>query len=462
MNELNPKLPEETSLKPYRSGLYFGFFNGMNWMICLGTPMVMMAGQLGASTFQVGLAYAAVFLTLPIQVFATAFLPRFGYKNQMMFAWRARSMSLFIPFGLALAAPVTPAPWMANLLVISVYLFCILRGLGSCCYVPWFYALLPEQIRGRYFASDQLVSGFGGVFTLLLCAGLFKLLPGWTAYTVIYAMAIMGAVLSNYFLSKLPDVPKPAGTSLRRVIQQTPQLCFTPGPFRYYMLLTLVQSLAWSSFAPFTAYYLKFETPIKVDSIMLFTACQYLGGIAGALFIRNRIDRFGTRPVFTTSLVVSTLAILFWLVMISGFHGLLIAVPLCSFVAGLSASLWATAHLKYLPQVCPVEHRALATSVQSAVVGFLGGLSPMIIGFFIKHTGNQPGMDAGRFAIYFGIAALLQLSLLIPFARLNETAPETASLFSDALLLRPFRYFGSLINFIDTPDKAKKDDSKEG
>ena len=45
-----------SGLRPYFAGFWFGGFNGLTWMIGLGTPLVLLAQQLGATTFQVGLA----------------------------------------------------------------------------------------------------------------------------------------------------------------------------------------------------------------------------------------------------------------------------------------------------------------------------------------------------------------------------------------------------------------------
>jgi len=107
------------SLRPYAAGFWFGGFNGMTWMIGLGTPMVLLAEKLHASTLQVGLATSFVFLLLPLQILATTSLPRLGYQRQMVSAWILRALFLGVPLALAVAAPATPAPWMSSLLVAS-------------------------------------------------------------------------------------------------------------------------------------------------------------------------------------------------------------------------------------------------------------------------------------------------------------------------------------------------------
>jgi hypothetical protein len=75
----------DNSLSPYADLLKFGFFNATTWMIGLGTPLVLLASELGASSFEVGLVYAFVFLLMPVQILASIALPRFGYKNQFIF-----------------------------------------------------------------------------------------------------------------------------------------------------------------------------------------------------------------------------------------------------------------------------------------------------------------------------------------------------------------------------------------
>ncbi len=76
---LFPTAQSDPALAPYRAGLLFGFFNALTWQIGIGTPMVLFAERLGASSFQVGLAYSFVFLLTPVQVVATALLPHYGF-----------------------------------------------------------------------------------------------------------------------------------------------------------------------------------------------------------------------------------------------------------------------------------------------------------------------------------------------------------------------------------------------
>jgi hypothetical protein len=89
--------------------------------------MVLFAERLGASSFQVGLAYSFVFLLTPVQVAATALLPHFGFKRVTLGGWGIRSFFLVLPVWLAVLAPETGQPWMV---CVFLLFFPVNRGLG--------------------------------------------------------------------------------------------------------------------------------------------------------------------------------------------------------------------------------------------------------------------------------------------------------------------------------------------
>src|SRR5260221_3512118 len=133
-----PTAKSDPELAPFRPGLVFGFFNALTWQIAIGTPMVLFAERLGATSFQVGLAYSFVFLLTPVQVAATALLPHFGFKRVSLGGWSARSVFLAIPLGLTLVAPKMDNSWMVHALIWSVFFFCFFRSVGTSAMTTWF------------------------------------------------------------------------------------------------------------------------------------------------------------------------------------------------------------------------------------------------------------------------------------------------------------------------------------
>lgn len=447
---------ERLSAHPLRSLLAFSFTNATCWLIALGTPMVLLAGELGASTVAVGFAYAAVFLLLPVQILATATLPRFGFKRQMIFGWAMRSLFLLFPLGLALGRPAAGQTWPVALLLVGVIGFALFRSLGSCAVMPWIYHLVPEGIRGRYFTTDQSLSGLAGVVTLLFCAALFQWLPPFEAFAWQYGFALVGSVLSVALLFTLPDAPRPARTSIRAIVEETPRWCLRPSEFRRYLGFMIAAHVFMAAFPPFIAYYLKVEVGLPSSRILVYTAFQYVGAITGALIVRSFVDRLGVKPFYRLALAGQILLMGFWIGHVHHLGGTEPLVPASYFLGGATLAWWNAAHLKYLPRVCPEESRALALSIHGSVVGLLAGLAPILWGLLLKESDPVGGMREGRFAIYLAATAGVQAVLFLIVPRLTSEGRETPAQPAFGQLVRSFRYMGSLINPLEVKRRRER------
>lgn len=459
MGDLFPTAKSDPELYPYRSGLIFGFFNALVWQIAIGTPMVLFAEQLGASSFQVGLAYSFVFLQTPLQIFATALLPRYGFKKVAMRGWMARSLFLAIPLYLAILSPDVGQPWMVNAFIWSVFFFCIFRTIGATALTPWIFGFLPPNIRGRFFGSDQMIAGIAGVGTLVSCAALFAFLPVYTALLIQYGIASVGSVLSYVALDKLPDIEKPPPISLWSLLKDTPRHIFAPSPYRHYLWLAAWYVVTVTSIPPFAAYYLRVVAQQSAGQIMLFEVLRYLGVIGGAWLIRRRVDITGAKPFFLLALVLYVGVGVLWWVFLQGLLGsgaVLFAIYL---ILGLSAVCWNIANLNYLPKVLPKDGRALAISVYGAVTASLGGCAPILLGLVLRGSAadGSPTMNEGAFQWYF-VGLILSVSILsMLIVRLEEdnTTPAEPLVIGKALL-RPFRAASYLVNLIDLQNLVRK------
>lgn len=449
---LFPTAKSDPELAPYRAGLYFGFFNAFTWQIAIGTPMVLFAERLGASSLQVGLAYSFVFLLTPVQVAATALLPHFGFKRVTLGGWGIRSFFLAVPVWLAVLAPATGQPWMVATLIWSVFFFCFFRSIGTSAMTTWLMGLLPAKVQGRYFASDQFLSGIAGVGALVVCAGLFALLPIYTALLVQYVIALLGSTLSYYSLKQLPDIARPEKISLRSVLRDTPRLMFAPSDFRHYLWLAVWYAVITTPIPPFAAYYLKVGAHLTAGQIMQFEVLRYCGVIAGAWLIRRRIDAVGARAFFLVALGLVAIAAVAWWLYLRQIVGGVVTMGAIYFVIGLGAVCWNIANLHYLPKVSPVGERALYISIHGAAIACIGGCTPILLGLVLKSTGpdGAPSIDGGLFQWFFASVLACACILSVLFARLREdTMTHVDPIIIGNALLNPFRAASFLVNLID-------------
>lgn len=443
-------LSSRSELYPFRHGLQFAFFNTLSWQVGIGTPMILLAERLGANSFQVGLIYSFVFLMTPLQLFSTVLLPRFGYKRVMLSGWGIRSFFLLIPGALALMAPEETSPWMVHILVWSVFFFCFFRAIGASAIIPWLYGIVPAEIRGRYFASDQFVSGSAGVGTLLTCSILFAVLPDYPAFASAYAIALAGSFLSFFALAKLPDAERPDPISLGKVIRDTPTHCLRPSRYRYFLWISIFFMAVSSPIPPFSAYYLKVSAQLPPSWIVMFSTLQYAGVIAGALIMRSRIDRSGAKPFFVYALFLYLLVAGYWWYFLAGGSAGIGLLPLIYPVLGLAASFWFSANLNYLPQIIPVGERPIMVSLHGALTALVGGLSPLAWGLFLKGKEGVPSIDTGAFQVYFAVFFVSGFILLALVAPIREEAKTgMPPLVVGKVSLRPFRALTYLVNLAE-------------
>lgn len=461
MRWLFPTAKSDPELAPYRSGLVFAFFNAFSWQIGIGTPMVLFAEQLGATPFQVGLAYSFVFVLTPVQILSTALLPRYGFKAVMLGGWRTRSFFLAVPAVLAFLALRGEQPWMVHALVWSVFFFCLFRSIGAASGVSWFYAILPAHLRGRYFASDQFASAVASVGTLLLCAASFAFLPPYWALLAQYLFSLAGSTISYFSLKKLPDGERPAAISLRTVIRDTPGHLFARTTFSRYVWLMVAGAVLATPIPPFCAYFLKVGAKLSTAQIMVFEVSRYAGVMVAAWLIRRRIDETGARPFFLLALgLYATAGVYWWFYLQNGFGGI-VGVFAVYFLVGLSAATWAISNLNYLPKLVSSSERTLAVSIHGAVTALLGGLSPILWGLLLKSEGGAArGLDVGVFQWFFCSVAVGAVVLSSLVARLPEEKghPVDPIMIGNAIL-RPFRAVTYLVSLVE-PIPRNKDEPK--
>jgi MFS family permease len=436
-------------LAPFRPALGFSAFNALTWQVALGTPMVLFAERLGASAFEVGLAYSFVFLVTPIQVLATALLPRYGYRRVMLGGWFLRSLFLVPPLIIAAMAPSRGSGWMIALFIVSVFLFSFMRAIGGCAYLPWLYAILPANQRGKHFAGEQLYASVAGVLTLLSCAALFRWLPIYTALFWQYLIAVAGAALSYWTLSQLHDAERPAPVSLGSTLRDAPKYLLRPSRLRLFLGITVMFGVATAGIPPFAAYYLRAEAGLSPANILLFTTLQYIGVIGGATSLRNLIDRAGPKLFFRLALLLYALVASFWLLFLQGHPALAYGLPLVYLCMGLAASFWFSANLSYLPAITFERGRALAVSVHGAITALAAGLSPVVWGLFLKQPGEATAVNASAFQVFFAVALAVALLLLLPVARLRMPGAGLGAIQVGSMALRPFRALTYLTTFIE-------------
>lgn len=444
-----PTQKSSPELYPYRHGIYFAFFNALNWQVAIGMPTVLFMQQLGANAFQVGLVFAWTYLLTPVQVLSTALLPRYGYKRVTMAGWGARSVCLLVPVGLALLAPAEPVAWMIYAMLGATFVYCFIRALGTSTITTWLYQLVPAEIRGRYWATDQLTAGVAIGGSLICYAILFLVLPPYPAFIILYCVSIGGAAASYYQLKHLRDVEKPKPIGLDRVAQETPRLMLRPSLFRTYLWISVALYASITPISPFGAYYLKTSAKIGTSTVLLLTMLTYLGLIIVNMIMRAHMDRIGTKLFFKLCFLAHVVLAIGWVVFLESDGGQKWLLPGLYLVAGFGSGCWNSANLAYLVKIVPEQERALPVSIHGAVITFAGGCTPVLWGLFLKVPGEFPAVNVPVLEGFFVSLGVVCFALLFLLRQLPEQSGPLELPLQGSWIWRPFRAAANLINLVE-------------
>jgi MFS family permease len=454
----HPKSDPE--LRPYRHGLYFAFFNALNWQVGAGTPTVLFMEHIGANSFEVGLVFAWTYLLTPVQVMSTALLPKLGFKRLTMAGWGARGWFLLVPLVLCFLVDEVRLPWAIGAMVVAMFFYSFSRAIGAAAITTWLYTLVPAEVRGRYWSTDQIMAGSAAVGSLAVCSALFAVLPGSGAFFIQYLIAITGAMVAWYCLNKLPDVARPKTLPLSHVLTESPKWVLRPGTFRAYLALTSLFYVLSSPLAPFFAYYLKTTAGVSAAQIMFYTMLHYVGVITANAFMRPRADRLGAKPFLRASFFI-------YAVLAAGWWGLLylpaaqaLALPALYFLMGAGAGFFVSGNMNYLAKIVPDQERALPVALHSAIIAFVGGFSPVLWGLVLRGDTATPSVDLGVFQVFFAVTLVGCGALMLWVNRLPEKAGAVEPLLEGGWLLLPFRAVTYLINLVEWPPRKPDDPGK--
>ncbi len=422
----------------------FASFNALSFQIILSSPMILYAKTLGASATVLGIISGMMPLLVIFQIPAASHIPRHGYKKFVFAGWGTRVMFIGVMSLVPLTGRFLGRPSQLAVMLSLLFAFNLSRGISSCAWLPWISSLVPAQIRGKYLVRDAACVNMGSFLTFVFAAFVLGQQPAPWQFAVIFAFSAATGGVSLFFLKRIPDVDVPehqrtgTGPVPWKEISQFP-------PFRKLLWECWAWALAYGGLGAFTIAFLKSETGMIEEGILIAASAAFLGGFASLWFIGSRLDSFGSKPVLT-------LASLLWIVISIGW--LLLAgkalaanrpmVLVLELLMGLGASLINMSNTRLAMMIVPPMGRDHFFALYSVILNATLGIAPIIWGVVIDALRGfdvrAGGLDWNRFSIFFGLVACCFAALLIACRRLEEpAAARTDQLFLELFYQSPRR-----------------------
>lgn len=466
----NPKSPTTPWPGVVRWLCAFQVTNGINFIIVLGAPMVLIGKYLGAGDALIGLILALTPFLCVLQVLAARLADAWGYQR-LMLAWsglRSLLLLLMIPLPLLrgqsiLGWPV-PDGWLLAMLLILVFLYTALRNVIFVGWVPWLSKLIPETQRGRYFGWDQTCVSAGMLASLIFSAVFLgndqEGVPGWK-YALLLLIAWLAFELGRRLLRIVPCPPPaaPSATSASfgwREFLAVSRQVWAHKPFRRMVRWMIINNLAWGAYGGFTVVFMRDELKISEGHALGISAATMLGIIASSMFWGKVSDHVGSRPIMRLAGAGQVCVLTCWLLLAAGMLHLSVGgLYLLNLCFGVITAAMTIPFLKLYMESFPKDNLTSATTLNTAIASVFSGISPLAWGAILQLLKAQPALENGwlrPFTIFFGISIILTLLIQVALGRIrDDKAMSHLELLGTLMIDWPRQLISGLVDSIFGP-----------
>ncbi len=264
---------------------------------------------MNAKGLALGLVLATPNLAGLLRLAAPVIIHRLGTAKRACLGLSLASYVLIVGLPLiALAAPATARAAALAAMIGLLFVHQLLEYLGTVALWSWWADLVPQPIRGRYFARRQIIQ-LGVLIPTLLASGYFadqwraqyhddpdRRLVGYAIPTGVGAMFLLGSL-----------VP------LARLMVSTIRAPFVDRRFRRLLAFRIWFSLSNGISQTVQSIYPKQVLGLGIGDLAVMRTVMQFGQMGASRPVGRWSDRFGNRPVLMAAQVCVSASLLFFI-----------------------------------------------------------------------------------------------------------------------------------------------------
>lgn len=359
-----------------------------------GPVFLLFLDKLELNKRQIGLVLSLVpFCNLIILLFAPA-AAWIGFKRTYVATWTTRKFVM----ALLMATPWVLYKWGASAAFVFVasviLLFAVCRALAMAGFVPWMQELVPNAVRGRFGAVEQLISIILGA-AVLAAAGVFLGDdPQLSGFTVLFGVAFFFGLLSVVLYTRVPGGASIRGDTGQRADFASMFESLRDRQFLLFLAGGAAVALGWAplSVGAFAPLFFKEQVGLKPNQVLYFNSVLLAAGIFSGFLWGWAADRYGSKPV-----MLITLAVLWcyplglWILPRHDESAFYAALCLAAII-GLALPGYSISYSRLLMvRIIPPDRRSGYTAVHLASMGLMHGLAPLVAGVVIQQSAGLHG-----------------------------------------------------------------------
>ena len=278
-----------------------------------GGVLTLLILSLGGSELEVGIISSVTNLCLVTSIFMVPYLEVRSRKRLLTIWWPLSAVCitfLLLIYPMNILFGPTAAFWF---LVFVIFTHQTSSNMTGSVWMPYLFDLIPSPIRGRYFGRLRTTWRITSFVVTILAGWLLGKEPSFLRFYIVFIGCLFLYYYRLIYIKRLPDIP-PTRSGKPESILKNIKKPFKNLRFKRFLLFSiLVYTLDFAAF-PFVIPFLKMELGFPASFAVYASACLSLGSIVSLSWWGKLTDRWGNRAVFGSSLVVSSLYLIIFIV----------------------------------------------------------------------------------------------------------------------------------------------------
>jgi MFS family permease len=394
--------------------------------------------DLGASPVEIGMLASLPMLTNLLQPLGALLSNRSTSRHNygLWIFLPSRLLWLLLVVGIVWVDRSAAQPKQLVYLTLALLLTTnVLGALGGASWMSWLAALVPRQLRGRYYSIRNIVCSLANL--LCLPIGSF-IVSNWhgteiAGYGIALGIAIVCGLVGLGCQQLMLDINP---QDYRSPAQQEEPLFagLTAALADRNLVIFLIYFALWA-FAvnlstPFFNLYMLDNLDVDLNWVTLFSSIGTGTNMLMLLVWGRVIDRFGSRRLLIGAGLTVVMMPLFWL--LTGLPQ--VQAQLWIYLAVFHifwGGMWAAIDLgnnNIQIEIVPIEHHATFFAIAAAVAGISGALGTTMGGILMQGARYE-----GLFGV-FSLSAMLRLVAILPLLFVREGRKDPLASSPDRLL----------------------------
>jgi len=424
-----------------------------------GSVFVLFLNALNLSKSQIGFLLSLITFFGLIALFVAPAIARFGYKRTYLAFFGTRKVItaflLLTPWVSIRYGPQTTLIYVAVIII----LFAICRAVAVTAVYPWMQEYVPNSVRGKYSATNNI---FATLVSLIAVAGagyVIEHTTGLNGFTLLFGIGVFFGAISVWTATYIPGGASTKGTEAE-VSGRNMMDPLRDADFLKYIAGAGLITLALVPLASFLPLFMQEQVGLSPGNVVLLQTGTMLGGLLSTFFWGWTADRYGSKPVMLSGVLLMALLPVCWLLMPRHSQISLYVALLIAFGQGLAHMGWGIGAGRLLfVSIVPAAQKTVYMAVYYAAVEVVSGISQVLGGQIVQLSAGISGqffiftLDA--YTILFVLGIILPLLSIMLFRNVRSDSGVTMGQFA-GLFLRgnAFMAMRSLVRYHLSKDEA--------